>query len=92
MAFAEGVPSLVVADIGTLLSEDTDRGRVLRVIPTDEGFTIEVIADGLGRLSHIDVADLWIQQSAKEGKVQFRKLPSTENTSEKMAKPVEGGV
>ena len=38
------------------------------------------------------VADLWIQQRANEGSVQFRKLPGTENTSDIMTKPVEADV
>ena len=35
---------------------------------------------GLGRVRHLAVADLWIQQKAKDGAASFEKLPGTENT------------
>ena len=44
---------------------------------------------GLGRVRHLAVADLWIQQKAKEKAAIFEKLPGTENTSDIMTKPVE---
>ena len=47
---------------------------------------------GLGRVRHLAVADLWIQQKAKEGAAIFEKLPGTENTSDIMTKPVEADV
>ena len=37
---------------------------------------------GLGRVRHLAVADLWIQQRAKEGSVKFEKLPGAQNTSD----------
>ena len=47
---------------------------------------------GLGRVRHLAVADLWVQQRAKEGSVQFEKLPGTENTSDIMTKRVDADV
>ena len=47
---------------------------------------------GLGRVRHLAVADLWIQQKAKEGVAKFEKLPGTENTSDIMTKAVESDV
>ena len=47
---------------------------------------------GLGRVRHLAVADLWIQQKAKEGSVKFEKLPGAENTSDIMTKAVEADV
>ena len=44
---------------------------------------------GLGRVRHLAVADLWIQQKAKEGAVSYLKLPGKENTSDIMTKAVE---
>ena len=39
---------------------------------------------GLGRVRHLAVADLWIQQKAKEGTIKFEKLPGADNTSDVM--------
>ena len=47
---------------------------------------------GLGRVRHLAVADLWIQQRAKEGSVVYEKLPGRDNTSDIMTKPIESDV
>ena len=47
---------------------------------------------GLGRVRHLAVADLWVQQRAKAGEVHYRKLAGKVNTSDMMTKPVEQEV
>ena len=47
---------------------------------------------GLGRVRHLAVADLWIQQQAKEGSAKYEKLPGKDNTSDIMTKAVESDV
>ena len=47
---------------------------------------------GLGRIRHLAVADLWIQQKSREGLVHYRKLEGTRNTSDILTKPVEAEV
>ena len=47
---------------------------------------------GLGRVRHLAVADLWIQQKAKKGSVIYEKLAGYSNTSDIMTKPVEADV
>ena len=47
---------------------------------------------GLGRIRHLAVADLWIQQKSKEGQVHFQKLDGARNTSDILTKPVEAEV
>ena len=47
---------------------------------------------GLGRIRHLAVADLWIQQKAKQGSVVYEKLAGYHNTSDIMTKPVEADV
>ena len=47
---------------------------------------------GLGRVRHLAVADLWVQQRAKAGEVNYCKLEGKKNTSDIMTKAVEGGV
>ena len=44
---------------------------------------------GLGRIRHLAVADLWIQQKAREGSVHYKKLEGSKNTSDILTKPVE---
>ena len=47
---------------------------------------------GLGRIRHLVVADLWIQQKSKQGDVSYAKLPGHSNTSDILTKPVEAEV
>ena len=47
---------------------------------------------GLGRIRHLAVADLWIQQRSKDGSVTYEKLDGANNTSDILTKPVEGEV
>ena len=47
---------------------------------------------GLGRVRHLAVADLWIQQKAKDGSAKYEKLPGAQNTSDIMTKAVEAEV
>ena len=45
---------------------------------------------GLGRVRHLAVGDLWVQQRAKNKEVNYVKLPVTTNTSDNMTNPDEG--
>ena len=47
---------------------------------------------GLGRIRHLAVADLWIQQRSKDGSVAYEKLEGVKNTSDILTKAVEGEV
>ena len=47
---------------------------------------------GLGRVRHLAVADLWVQQRAKAGEVHYKKLAGKLNTSDIMTKAVEREV
>ena len=47
---------------------------------------------GLGRIRHLAVADLWIQQKAKSGEVHYKKLEGSKNVSDILTKPVETEV
>ena len=42
--------------------------------------------EGLGRVRHLAVADLWIQQKQAEKLIVYRKVPGTENSSDLMTK------
>ena len=42
--------------------------------------------EGLGRVRHLAVADLWIQQKQRDGTIAYRKIPGPENSSDLMTK------
>ena len=60
------------------------------VVKSDAIAAIGIVKrQGLGRVRHLAVADLWVQQKAKSGEVGYRKLEGTKNTSDIMTKAVE---
>ena len=80
----------------------TSEGLGMKSIMEEFGFKVQlkvksdaiaaigiVKRQGLGRVRHLAVADLWIQQRAKEGSVKFEKLPGPENTSDILTKPID---
>ena len=42
--------------------------------------------EGLGRVRHLAVADLWVQQKQADGTIVYRKVPGIENSSDLMTK------
>ena len=63
------------------------------VIKSDAVAAIGMVKrQGLGRIRHLAVADLWIQQKAKNGEVHFKKLDGSKNVSDILTKPVETEV
>ena len=44
---------------------------------------------GLGRLRHVEVEELWLQQEISKGKVSVTKIKGTENTADIGTKPVK---
>ena len=48
--------------------------------------------EGLGRIRHLAVGDLWVQQRSKKGEVKFIKLDGKANTSDMLTKPVERDI
>ena len=45
--------------------------------------------EGLGRVRHLAVADLWIQQRVRSGEIQVSKVLGTENPSDMMTKGLD---
>ena len=43
---------------------------------------------GLGRVRHLSVSDLWIQQQVREGALEVSKIPGEKNGSDLLTKPV----
>ena len=44
---------------------------------------------GLGKVRHLSVADLWIQQRVRLGELRIDKLCGEENTSDMLTKPLD---
>merc|ERR1712026_278619 len=60
------------------------------VIKSDAVAAIGIVKrQGLGRVRHLAVADLWVQQRSKCGQVCYQKLEGKRNTSDILTKPVE---
>ena len=67
--------------------------KVDLVIKSDAIAAIGIVKrQGLGRVRHLAVADLWVQQRAKQGEVLYKKLDGKRNTSDMLTKPVEKEV
>ena len=47
---------------------------------------------GLGRVRHLAVGDLWVQQRSKRGEVRYEKLDGKSNTSDMLTKPVDAVI
>ena len=67
--------------------------RANLTVKSDAVVAIGIVSrQGLGRIRHLAVADLWVRQRAKEVSVAHRKLRGTKNTSDMLTKPIEGEV
>ena len=63
------------------------------VVKSDAVAAIGIVKrQGLGRVRHLAVADLWVQQRAKGCEVSYVKLDGKRNTSDMMTKAVEKEV
>ena len=63
------------------------------VIKSDAVAAIGIVRrQGLGRVRHLAVADLWVQQKSKNKEVYYQKLDGTRNTSDILTKVVEKDV
>ena len=60
------------------------------VIKSDAVAAIGIVKrQGLGRVRHLAVGDLWVQQKAKNKEAYYQKLPGERNTADMMTKAVE---
>ena len=48
--------------------------------------------EGLGRVRHLAVADLWIQQKVRSGDIQVAKIPGADNPSDICTKGLDQGT
>ena len=69
---------------------------VLNDLGIDMSITLEIDAkatvgivsrQGLGKMKHVDVHDLWIQEAVKRGKLEIKKIPRAINTADLLASP-----
>ena len=63
------------------------------VVKSDAVAAIGIVKrQGHGRVRHLAVADLWVQQRSKRGEVHYHKLEGAKNTSDILTKHVEREV
>ena len=64
--------------------------KVDLVIKSDAVAAIGIVKrQGLGRVRHLAVADLWVQQRAKNKEVHYKKLEGSKNSSDMLTKAVD---
>ena len=82
-------------------SEGLGMAAIMKEFNIEVGLTVKgdavaaigiVRRQGLGRIRHLAVADLWIQQRSKDGSVAYKKLEGARNTSDILTKAVERDV
>ena len=86
------------AELASVVRASTE-GLGLQSVLMDFGLkaTLEVANDAtaaigivkcevLGRVRHLAVADLWVQQKQGDGTIAYRKVPGLENSSDMMTK------
>ena len=67
--------------------------KVDLVVKSDAVAAIGIVKrQSLGRVRHLAVTDLWVQQKAKAGDVSYIKLEGRKNTSDMLTKAVEREV
>ena len=66
-------------------------GFVINItIRSDATAAIGIVArQGLGRIRHLSVADLWVQERARLGQLKLEKHPGKENPADLMTKGVD---
>ena len=59
-------------------------------IKSDATAAIGIVArQGLGRIRHLSVADLWVQERARLGQLKLEKFPGKDNPDDLMTKGVD---
>ena len=59
------------------------------IVKSDAVAAIGIVRrQGLGRIRHLAVADLWVQQKSKQGDARYLKLPGHSNTLDILTKLV----
>ena len=69
----------------------SDFGRKTNIaIRSDATAAIGIVSRiGLGKVRHLSVADLWIQQAARQGRAEYTKVPGDINPADMFTKAVD---
>ena len=63
------------------------------VLRTDRSTAMGVTSrQGLGKLRHLDVRNLWLQQKLREKALDIKQVPSMENWSDMFTKPLDAAT
>ena len=95
IAMSSGEAELYAANYGGaqalgIKSMAKDLGIEIRIeILIDAKAAMGIInRQGLGKVRHIEVQDLWLQNAVKEKRLKLSKVPSEENIADLMTKPL----
>ena len=71
-----------------------DFGKIMKSeLRVDAKATIGILhRQGLGRMRHVEVGHLWIQQAVKSGRISVKKVLGTENIADLMTKYLDYGT
>ena len=69
------------------LAEDLGWRAVVRLWTDSSGAKAVANRRGLGKLMHVELKWLWVQDMVKEGKVQLKTVKATENVADNLTKP-----
>ena len=77
----------------------------LQTILRDLGFETKVVVHsdataaigiarrkGMGRIRHLDVSDLWVQDKVRSGSIGLEKIPGDRNPADALTKYVDAGI
>ena len=68
-----------------------DLGWVFRVVVHTDSSTAKSVAGrkGLGRMRHVELKYLWVQESVSKGRTRMKKIPGFHNPADILTKPKE---
>ena len=69
------------------LAEDLGWVMAVRLWTDSSGAKGAAARRGLGKLRHVELKYLWVQQAAKEGRVELRKIKGEQNPADHLTKP-----
>ena len=69
------------------LAEDLGWLMAVRIWTDSSGAKGAAARRGLGKLRHVELKYLWVQQAAKEGRIEIKKVHGEENPADHLTKP-----
>ena len=69
----------------------TDLGWKFQVVVHTDSSTAKSVAGrrGLGRMRHVELKYLWVQEVVSKGRIRMKKVPGLQNPADVLTKPKE---